>query len=88
MQNLELRLLQLMNHKEPFAKAELVLAGGIADDDDDDDVATSFICHSAVKRSNRQRSHGSRSRRLRSATTASHAVGQNHRSLLQAEAPC
>ena len=40
----------------------------------------------AVKRSRRPRSHGSRSRRLKSAASASHAVGQNLRSLLQAAA--
>ena len=33
----------------------------------------------AVKRSPRPRSHGSRSRRLKSAASASHAMRQNHR---------
>ena len=55
-------------------------------DDDDDDGAIYFIGKRALKRSRRPRSHGSRSRRLKSAASASHAVGQNHRSLLQAAA--
>ena len=38
----------------------------------------------AVKRSRRPRSHGSRSRRLKSAASASHSVRQNLWSLLQA----
>ena len=45
-----------------------------------------LIGRRAVKHSSRPRSHGSRSRRLKSAASASHAVGHNHRSLLQAAA--
>ena len=63
--------------------AELVLGGGIADDGDDDDGEISFICHRAVKRPNRPRSLGSRSRRLKSAASASHAVRRKLPSLLQ-----
>ena len=53
------------------------------DDDDDDDGEIYFIGKRAVKRSRRPPSHGSRSRRLKSAASASHAVRQNLRSLLQ-----
>ena len=45
-------------------------------DDDDDDGETFVVGKRAVKRSRRPRSHGSRSRRLKSAASASHAVRQ------------
>ena len=56
------------------------------DDDDDDDGEIYFIGQRGVKRSCCLHSHGSRSRRLKSAASGKQAVRPNLWSLLQAAA--
>ena len=57
-------------HHERCPTAE---AYRLHDDDDDDDGEIYFIGKRAVKRSRRPQSHGSRSRRLKSAASSAHA---------------